>query len=70
MFGIVSSIAIPTAYAVLKERNDFYERANKLPKKERDRLIAARKKRLKEVETHRKALEIANASRARNFWGD
>lgn len=55
--------------AMINERNAFNRLCESLPKEEADKLRARRRKKAEEDEAHRKALELANASRPRNFWG-
>ena len=61
MFSLVAGI--------IAEHNAFNKMCNSLPKEQGDKLKAVRQARHKEDIAHAKALEIANASRARNFWG-
>lgn len=49
-----------------KARNDFI---TTLPKDQQDEIRAEDKRKAIEHLDHRKKLEIANAGRARNFWG-
>ena len=57
-------------FSILEEERQFRELCNSLPEKEAKALKEARKKRREEDIAHRRALEIANAGRARNFWGN
>ena len=62
--------SILTLASILNEHNAFNKMCKSLPKKEADRLKSTRRKQREEEIAHAKALEIANASRARNFWGN
>ena len=53
----------------IDEHNAFISLCKKLPKDEADKLRSSRRARFEERDNHRKALEIAEASRPRNFWG-
>ena len=55
---------------IIAEHNAFNKMCNSLPKEQGDKFRAARNAKHKEDIAHAKALEIANASRARNFWGN
>jgi hypothetical protein len=58
---------IVAAMESLKAREEWI---NSLPVEEAEKIREQDRLRFEENEKHRKALEIANASRARNFWGD
>lgn len=66
---IFGSFAIVAAMNAIQEHNDFIALCDSLPKEEADFLREERRKRIEKEDAHRKALEIANASRPRNFWG-
>lgn len=53
----------------IQEHNDFVALCNSLPPEQAEKLKAERKEKFRLQEEHRKALELANASRPRNFWG-
>ena len=55
---------------IIAEHNAFNKMCNSLPKEQGDKLKAVRHAKHKEDIAHAKALEIANASRTRNFWGN
>ena len=65
MFGLFASMVAQA----LAERKAFNEYIATLPDKEREELLARIAEKAKENEAHRKAIEIAEAGRARNFWG-
>jgi hypothetical protein len=69
MFGLVGAIAyqVGGAYA---EHETFKKMCDELPKERADALRAERNARMESGLKFRQALEIANASRARNFWGN
>jgi hypothetical protein len=55
----------------LQQEQEFFNKmCAALTKEQSDKLKKAALARRKEHIAHAKALEIANASRARNFWGD
>ena len=56
--------------AALNEHNAFIAYCATLPKEEADKLKAERQDRREKEDAHRKALEIADAGRTRNFWGN
>jgi len=66
-------LTVISACAVLQEIEEekaFRAMCGTLPEDEANKLIKRRaEKREKEAE-HRRVLEIANAGRARNFWGN
>lgn len=62
--GIVCRLAVIIAEA--KARKQWIE---SLPKDEADRVRAEDSRIARENELHRRAVEIAEAGRARNFWG-
>ena len=72
MFGLPSTgvIACFSAMRIIEEEKAFRKQCDLLHKKEANRLIKIREEMRNEEKEHRKALEIANAGRARNFWGD
>ena len=55
---------------IIAEHNAFNLMCDALPKEWEDALRAERNARIESELKHRQALEIANASRARNFWGN
>ena len=55
--------------SVLAEAERDREYLKSLPEEEANRIHAERKKKWEAEEEHRKKLEIAEAGRARNFWG-
>lgn len=66
MFGVV----LNAFYSVKAEQEEFDLKCSLLPKEEADKLREERKQEIKEKIEHRKKLEIAEAGRARNFWGN
>lgn len=59
-----------TINGIIAERVAFNRMCDGLPKEEADKLKAKRRAEREEEEEHKKALEIADAGRARNFWGN
>ena len=70
MLSTILSATISTLYQVKAEQEAFDLRCSLLPREEADKLRAERKQEIKEKIEHRKRLEIAEAGRARNFWGN
>lgn len=72
MIGLFSVPTAATTYftRVKDERESFKLKCSLLPKKEADKLRAERKQEREERKEHREKLEIANAGRTRNFWGN
>ena len=68
MFGSIGVMC--EIMAINAERKAFNSFLETLPKEEAEKLKRQREDRLLREDEHRKALEIANASRARNFWGN
>ncbi len=64
MFGI-SQIAA----SILASSIDYNKWLNSLPETEAKDIQQKNEIEYKEYQEHKKALEIANASRPRNFWG-
>jgi len=69
MFGILGAVVCELQRAIA-ENEAFKKMCDELPKEQADALRAERKAKQEAELKHRQALEIANASRARNFWGD
>ena len=66
MFGSAAS-----SLAGMIERNRVRENwLNSLPKEESDKIRAEDARVVNENLEHKRALEIANAGRPRNFWGN
>lgn len=64
---------LPTAsvfYQIKDEQHAFKLKCSLLKKKEADELRANHRQYMKEMKEHREKLEIANAGRARNLWGN
>lgn len=68
MFGMVE--AALTLRNLVDEEERFIKMCKSLPDDVAEKLKQERRDRLAEDEKHRKALEIADAGRARNFWGN
>ena len=68
MLGV--AIAINAIQAVQAEKEAFEEHCKNLPEEEANKLKIARGLRIKSNREHQRALELANASRPRNFWGN
>ncbi len=65
--------AIATTLNIIAEENAFramIKEVRKVDAKRADNLITARRELMKEKLAHQRALEIADASRPRNFWGE
>jgi hypothetical protein len=62
--GVISAIM-----AIDEERKAFNAYLKTLPEDKAKELKLQREERLMREDEHRKALELANASRPRNFWG-
>ena len=70
MLGTVC-IAFATSLAGIKAEQEAFDlKCSLLPKDETDKLRAERKQEMKEKMEHRRKLEIAEAGRGRNFWGN
>ena len=70
MIGFMTSTVVYEVSRIMEEERAFEKLCNSLPKGEADRLKESRRKQREEDEKHRKALEIADAGRTRNFWGN
>ena len=68
MLGIAAGVVVGVT-TIIEEERSFRALCKALPKEEAMALRKERAKKRKEDGAHRKALEIANAGRARNFWG-
>jgi len=68
MLGLIG--AVSTMIAIQEDRKAFNAYLKTLSPEEAEKLKAEREDRLSREDEHRKALEIANASRPRNFWGN
>jgi len=68
MFGIAEAVVFELK-RVVAEDEAFKRMCDALPKDQADALRAKRNSKHEADLKHRQALEIANASRARNFWG-
>lgn len=66
---MIYSSVIVTMMAVKAEQEAFDLKCSLLPEEEATKLKAERKKELEAKLDHHRKLEIANAGRARNFWG-
>jgi hypothetical protein len=65
MFGYL----VLTVSALIDEANARKEWIDSLPKDEADKIREDDARKRREEELHRRALQIADAGRARNFWG-
>ena len=65
MFGLIAEI-VCSMVAEAEARKKWLD---SMPKEEADKIRAEDVRIARENEIHRRALEIANAGRARNFWG-
>ena len=65
MLGLIAA-KICSVVAEAKAREEWL---NSLPKEEADKIRAEDAAKAREQELHRRALEIAEAGRPRNFWG-
>ena len=70
MVGLVYGSVVTVLAQIKAEQEAFVLKCSLLPQDEADKLIAERKQEMKERKEHREKLEIANAGRARNFWGN
>jgi hypothetical protein len=61
---------ISLVFGMIEEHKAFNKMCDSLPKEDAERLKEARRARHRDELEHIRALEIANASRARNFWGN
>ena len=69
MYGfLISAIGIAAGAAIAKRRaiDDYLE---SLPEEERLSVLAQMAEDAKEYRRHKEAIEIAEAGRPRNFWG-
>lgn len=67
MFGIE---AVVECMGIIEEERQFNEMCKALPADVANKLKADRSARRKEEIAHNRALEVADAGRARNFWGN
>jgi hypothetical protein len=63
-------VMIAAVYQAQEEKKQFDLKCSLLPREEADKLREERKQEIKEKLEHRRKLEIAEAGRARNFWGN
>ena len=68
MFGLIETAL--TVRNIVDEEERFIKMCKLLPADVAEKLKRERREQRKADEEHRKALEIANAGRARNFWGN
>ncbi len=62
-------LVLVQAAAMVEEAKAREEWLNSLPKDEADRIRAEDVERRREKLLHRRAIEVAEAGRPRNFWG-
>lgn len=66
---IMCLFGLSVMFDVIEAEKRFNEMLSKMPPDEANQIRADRLKRWQEDRDHKKALEIAEAGRARNFWG-
>ncbi len=66
MFGDIGSIVA----SEVEKAKEFQKLLKSLPKEQADKLREERRIEREEQKIHDRKLEIANASRPRNFWGN
>jgi len=69
MFGFLGIDAIAPVASLIKAIDDREKYLNSLPIDEANKIRAKEAKDAKEYLNHMRSLEIAEAGRARNFWG-
>lgn len=69
MFGFLGIDAITMVAAIINANDDREKYLNSLPVDEANKIRAKDAKEAKEYLNHMRAIEIAEAGRARNFWG-
>jgi hypothetical protein len=70
MFSVIMISAAGAIAEVNAENEAFDLKCSFLPKGEADKLRDERNQEMKEKTEHRKRLEIAEAGRTKNFWGN
>lgn len=69
MIGLLINTIIGAAASAIAENQAFEDEMALLPKEKSDAIRAKRKEDYESAKAHALALEIAEAGRARNFWG-
>ncbi len=70
MMPFIGTMICMQAVQAIEDENSFIKLCKSMPKREADKMRADRRDKRKEEEAHSKKLEIAEAGRARNFWGN